>query len=473
MHQSFRKYIATTGAIIAASTNLYAQTDEAKSTADIMLSKMHTASGVPGISVAVARQGKILWQGSAGMRDQAKGLAVDRTTAFRFASVSKVFAATLAAKLVEEGKLNPDLPISRYKKGLPEHFQEITIRQLLSHTSGMPHYQARDENRGDKHYSSVTDALEVIGNRPLLAAPGESYVYSSHAYTLLSAVLESVAEDEYLRLVERHLTRPIGIRSIGAEDITKPKATRSNIYELTADGAVEITPRGDYSYSWAGAGFEGNASDLALFGSNLAAGNILKPETISYIQELSRTNSGESVGTNNYRMGFGWRVSTDHTGRQYVHHSGAIEGGRSTIIFYPEEGLSVAVLANSGWVASIARTATVFAMPFFDRSFTSAHSLEKQSTQNGTFTDQSVTARVGVDCSSQKGMLETTGAFSDYLKKYNHYAGPTGSWELTCAAQLGGINYYALATPIGLVSLKLENQTLSNFKDTLTLPLMQ
>ena len=238
------------------------------------------------------------------MRDQAKGLAVDRTTAFRFASVSKVFAATLAAKLVEEGKLNPDLPISRYRKDLPEHFQEITIRQLLSHTSGMPHYQARDENRGDKHYSSITDALEVIGSRPLLAAPGESYVYSSHAYTLLSAVLESVAKDEYLRLVERHLTRPIGIRSIGAEDITKPKATRSNIYELTADGAVEITPRGDYSYSWAGAGFEGNASDLALFGSNLAAGNILKPETISYIQELSRTNSGETVGTNNYRMGF-------------------------------------------------------------------------------------------------------------------------------------------------------------------------
>ncbi len=336
MRYSFCKYIAITSITLATSTSLYAQTDESKYTADTMLDRMHTISGVPGISVAVARNGKILWQGSAGMRDQTKGFPVDRTTVFRFASVSKVFAATLAAKLVEEGKLNPDLPISRYRKYLPKHFQEITVRQLLSHTSGMPHYQARDEDRGTKHYSSVTDALEVIGNRPLLAAPGESYVYSSHAYTLLSAVLESIAGDEYLDLVERHLTRPIDIRSIGAEDITIRKNTRSNIYEITPDGAVEIAPRGNYSYSWAGAGFEGNSSDLALFGSNLAVGNILKSETIAYIQELSRTNSGETVGTNNYRMGFGWRISTDHTGRQYVHHSGAIEGGRSTIIFYPE-----------------------------------------------------------------------------------------------------------------------------------------
>lgn len=328
--------------------------------ADAILAALVESSGVPGMGAAISQYGEMVWIGSAGLRDVEAGLPVMPDTRFRFASVSKLFTVTAAARLREQGKLDADAPISLTLPYLSPHWPPITTAQLAAHTAGVPHYQPIDDRRGAKHFDTVEDAaLQVVGRR-LLTPPGAAYSYSSWGYVLLSAVVEARAGKPFLEVLAHEITPDlaIGPDATGSNDVQASKA-----YDFVDHRALEASAH-DFSYTWGGGGLGGTAPALARFGGRVLDGGVVSPATLEWMQTPARLNDGALVSERDYTVGFGWRRSTDSAGRRVLHHAGSAIGARSALLLYPEQSTAVALLANAGWTSAIEQSVQMLAAPF-------------------------------------------------------------------------------------------------------------
>jgi serine beta-lactamase-like protein LACTB, mitochondrial len=327
---------------------------------DRILSAMSETSGVPGFGAAVWRDGRIVWRGSSGMRDLEARTPVTADTVFRLASVSKVIAATAAAKLREEGKLDVDVPITTRIPGLRADWSAMTPRHLAAHLSGLPHYQDADDDRGGKHYPTVMDAVGIFKDRPLLSTPGTRYEYSSWGYTLLSAGIEQAASEPFLAYLHRDIT---GGLTIGADATDGDDENASHAYEFV-DGILHRAAPHDYSYTWAGGGLGATPSALATFGGRLMGGKIVSSEAFEWMLTPTRLANDEIVRDNDSAVGFGWRIGKDGDGARIAHHGGVTVGARSALVLWPERSMAVSLLSNALWVASIEQSAMTLAAPF-------------------------------------------------------------------------------------------------------------
>lgn len=334
--------------------------DTAARTSDRMLAALVEASGVPGMGAAVVRDGRLIWSGSAGYRDLARGLPVDAQTKFRLASVSKVVTATAAAKLREQRRLDVDAPVQAMLPWLDAAWPTLTARQLAAHTSGMPHYQPVDETRGATRYATARDAVALFADRALLSPPGTAYAYSSWGYTLLSAVVEARAGQPFLDYLREHVTPGL---VIGADTTDSGDPLASNAYAFV-DGAAVPAPRHDYSYTWAGGGLAATPGALASFGARVMAGEVVSPQTWAWARQPTRLADGTSARERDFEVGFGWRVSRDADGRAIAHHAGSAIGARSALVLWPEQQFGIGLLSNASWVSSIEQTAMMLAAPF-------------------------------------------------------------------------------------------------------------
>ncbi|MDQ3161157.1 MAG: beta-lactamase family protein, partial [Pseudomonadota bacterium] len=236
----------------------------------------------------------------------------------------------------------------------------ITSAQLAAHTSGIPHYQTADANRGGHRFATVREAVGVFQDRDLLFTPNKSYHYSSYGYTLLTAVVEESSGQSYLDYLSQEIVPglKIGPDVTGTAD---PDASRA--YEF-ADGAIRGAAPHDYSYSWGGAGLGATAPDLARFGGRLMTGGIVSNATFNWMLVPKQLSDGSNVIDKENAIGFGWRTSRDADGERIAHHSGVTNGARSTLILYPDLTLAVSLLSNALWVSAIEQTAIMLAAPF-------------------------------------------------------------------------------------------------------------
>lgn len=326
---------------------------------DLLLDRLAQTSGVPGLAASYARDGEVVWTGVAGMRDVELGLPIEPDTEFRFASVSKLITVVAAARLVQSGQLDPDAPVQAALPYLDNDWPDITARQLAAHTSGIPHYQSRDDDRGGVRYARVQDAVGIFSDRALLAPPGVAFAYSSYGFTLLSAAVEAAAGEPFLEFVARDVTIGLAIRPdtdpIGAHDTLA--------YEFV-NGRIRRAESHDYSYSYGGAGFRGSAPGLAMFGLRVLDDNFLDPRTREFMWTQATTNDGALVTNDGEAVAFGWRVGVDANGDPIAHHAGVALGARSVLVLYPETGESVSLLSNVTWVSAIKDTAIMLAAPF-------------------------------------------------------------------------------------------------------------
>jgi serine beta-lactamase-like protein LACTB, mitochondrial len=328
--------------------------------ADRILAALVETNGVPGMGAAVWRNGRVIWSGSAGYRDVEKRLPVDSDTVFRFASVSKLFAATAAARLRERGALDADKPVQEVLGPLNPQWPPITPRQLAAHIAGIPHYQPIDADRGGRHFTSVAEAIDVFRDRALLAAPGTAYKYSSYGYTLLSAIVEKAAGKPYLDYLSGEITPGL---TIGPDQSNTGNPAATIAYEH-AQGAMQPAAPHDFSYSWGGAGLGGTAPDLARWGGRLLDGRLVSKATFEWMIEPARTSDGATIQEDGSTIGFGWRSGRDSQGERTAHHAGVTTGARSILLLYPDSKMAVSVLSNALWVSSIELTALTLARPF-------------------------------------------------------------------------------------------------------------
>lgn len=302
---------------------------------------------IPGLSIAVAVDGKIIWSEGFGFADLENQIRVASQTRFRIASVSKPFTAAAMAKLYEQGKLDLDAPIQRYVPHFPRKEQDITSRQLVGHLSGIRHYkrdkdEAKDEffNRKD-YYKTTNDGLKVFQDDPLDFPPGTKFGYSSYGYTLLSAVIEGASGEEFLSYMQKEVFEPLKMPNSSADDNYKVIPNRTRFYSLDENKNVMNAPYIDRSYSWAGGGFLSNSEDLVRFGSAHLQSGFLKEETLKVMFTSQKTSDGKETGT-----GLGWRINKDKEGRTYYFHPGENVGGRSYLLMYPDKKVAVAMLHN-------------------------------------------------------------------------------------------------------------------------------
>lgn len=328
--------------------------------ADALLDALVETNGVPGMAAAYAADGELVWTGVAGVRDLDTGAPVEPDTEFRLASVSKLITAVAGARLVEVGRLDPDSPVQASLPYLRNDWPAISARQLAAHTSGIPHYQMIDENRGSVHYARVRDAISVFSDRELLAAPGQAYSYSSYGFTLLSAAIEAAADEPFLDFVAHDVVSGLAIRP----DTDPPGALYSGLYEFTESGGIRRAAPHDYSYSYGGAGFRGSAPALAMFGARVMSDDFLSDATRAFMWTPATLTNASLVREEEDLIGFGWRIGADTDGARIVHHAGVTSGARSSLVLYPDTGESVSVLSNALWVAAIKETAIMLAAPF-------------------------------------------------------------------------------------------------------------
>jgi serine beta-lactamase-like protein LACTB len=226
------------------------------------------ARGIPGLSVAVAVGGKLVYSEGFGYADLEERAPVWTTTKFRIGSVSKPLTSAGMMLLVEQGKLDLDAPIQKYVPSFPDKGAMITARMLAGHLGGIRHYKDGEPD-SQKHYDSVVDGLERFQNDPLVAAPGTKFSYSSYGYNLLSAVIESAAGENFLEYERKHVFMALGLRSTVADQPAEIIEQRARFYSPAKGKQVQNAMYVDNSYKWAGGGFLSTAEDLVRFGSAL------------------------------------------------------------------------------------------------------------------------------------------------------------------------------------------------------------
>src|SRR6266581_7636191 len=298
------------------------------------------SSHIPGVQLAVAIDGTLVWSEGFGYADAARKRPVTRATRFRIGSVSKPLTAAAVALLYEEGKLDLDAPVQRYVPSFPDKGYPITTRQLAGHLAGIRHYRG-DEFLLNRRFTSVLEGLTIFQGDSLLFPPGTKFSYSTYGWNLISAVVEAAAGQDFLSYVGRNVFRPLGMTHTAADRVDSLIPNRTRFYERGADSGFVAAPPVDNSYKWAGGGFVSTAEDLVQFGSAMLQPGFLKAETLELLFTSQKTTAGEPTG-----YGIGWFVGTDSLGHRWVFHGGSSVGGTTAFGVDRDSRVVVAITSN-------------------------------------------------------------------------------------------------------------------------------
>jgi serine beta-lactamase-like protein LACTB, mitochondrial len=298
------------------------------------------ASSVPGLSVAVAEDGKLIWSEGFGFADIEAKKPVTPRTLFRIGSISKPITSAGLMLLVEKGKLDLDADIHRYLPDFPDKGHPITTRQLAGHLAGIRHYKG-DEVYLNHHYATVRESLTIFENDPLLSVPGERYSYSSYGFNLISAVMEGASGQQFLPYMNAAVFSPLGLTNTMADDVTRVIPERTRYYKTNATGGFELEPDVDNSYKWASGGFISTPEDLVRFGSAHLRAGFLTQASLDTLFTPQKTKSGKSTG-----YGIGWFIARDKHGHPIWSHSGGSVGGTSILMIEPDTRTVMAMTAN-------------------------------------------------------------------------------------------------------------------------------
>jgi CubicO group peptidase (beta-lactamase class C family) len=303
---------------------------------------------VPGIAVGIYSREQILLAKGYGLANIELNVPVKAETVFQSGSVGKQFAAAAIMMLVEEGKVGLEDSITKYFPNAPQGWQEIRVKNLLSHTSGLSEYES-DERTGpqgpfylrlDYTEDEMVSKIEAL---PIEFKPGDKWDYRNTNYVLLGVIIHKVTGSFYADYLQQRIFMPLGMsstrliseadiipnRSSGYEhkgEIIQNQSWVSPTFNSTADGALYF-----------------NVLDLAKWDAALYGTKLLKQSSLDQSWTVFSLNDGKSNGGN---YGFGWAIATVN-GHKLVEHGGAWQGFRSHFLRYPDDSISVAVLTNA------------------------------------------------------------------------------------------------------------------------------
>jgi len=239
----------------------------------------------------------------------------------------------------------------------PEREHSITVRQILTHTSGIRHYNGREFGSYGllemRHYDEFEEATELWRDDPLLFEPGNYWLYSSHAMNLMHGIVESVAGMDFEEYCRKYVWEPAGMLSTSFDVPSRVVHNRGRGYVRDQNGVL-VNPRyADVSYKYAGGGILSTVEDLARFGIALNRGLLLKRETIQEMYSPQLEPSIQRFVLNGqpaplkHKQAIVWWIRTDPQGRDFPSHTGTVKGTRSFLMDYPDIGVVVSIQVNS------------------------------------------------------------------------------------------------------------------------------
>ena len=316
----------------------------------------------PGLSVAVASHNQIVFSKALGRADIEQDVPLTTASVQRLASLSKPITGTIIMELVERGELSLDASVRQYLPELPAFYQSVTLRELLSHQSGVRGY-ADEENVlfSTLHYPTSRDALKMMMTYPLAFPPGTKVDYSSMAFTVLGAAAEAVTGRSFQQLsMEFFSKHAIGGFALDDPYAIVPRRVRGYLVDRNLnlqfnDGRVagrdylkgtngQITHAHYYDISnrYPAGGFDASAEDLLRFVIAVNSGKVLKSDTVDAMWTGQHTSDGA-----NTVFGLGWGVSKWKERKKMVGMNG-LELSTATFLRYlPDSGAGVALFCNA------------------------------------------------------------------------------------------------------------------------------
>jgi CubicO group peptidase (beta-lactamase class C family) len=325
-----------------AAASLSAQQRDVGAIADSVFARWNSTQS-PGCAVGVARDGKTLLTRGYGMANLETGTPITGETILESGSVAKQFTATAVVLLAMDGKLNLDDPVRKYIPELPEYDKPITIRHLLTHTSGLRDWgtlmAATGWPRGQRA-ATQDDLLDILVRQRALNYPvGDHYSYTNSGYNLSRTLVERVSGKSFQEFSQERMFKPLGMMSTQwRDDFTRTVPGRAQAYSRESTGWHLAMP---FENVVGNGGLLTTVGDLLLWNSALAKSTLRQGWTDSLTKRM-RLSNGRQIS---YALGI---VVQEYRGVREISHSGSTGGYSTYLARYPDHGdLSIAVLCNS------------------------------------------------------------------------------------------------------------------------------
>ncbi len=322
--------------IVFLSVAVFAQ-NEFESTVDLLVKGEIERQKIPGVSIAIVRDGKPSYIKGYGLANVELSVPVKPETIFQSGSVGKQFTAMAVMLLVEEGKAALDDRLVKHLPDIPAEWNSITIRHLLTHTSGLGDYPQDFDLQRDGSEAEIFKKLQAV--KPT-SAPGERWAYSNVGYVTLGVLIRKLSGKFYGDFLQERVFKPLGMttaRIISERDIVANRAAGYMLVNgelknqtwvapslnTTADGALYLT-----------------AFDMAKWEAALSTGKLLSSASYEEMWKPVQLNNGSK-----HPYGFGWGLSSVN-GHRIIEHGGAWQGFKAHIARFPDKKLTVIAFAN-------------------------------------------------------------------------------------------------------------------------------
>ncbi len=300
-------------------------------------------------AVLITREGTELYRGAFGLADASTRTPNAPATRFRIASITKTFTAAVVLKLVEQGRLKLEDTLGAHLAPCPEAWRSITVRQLLTHTSGIFNYSDLPEFTAIHHLPYTQE--QIIGTfreRAPEFPPGQQYRYSNSNYLLLAQVVDKVTGRAFEDVLRAEVLEPLGLNDTGVDRPLPGDPALAKGYRPDGMERVEAPPLEMGWVRGAGAMYS-TVADLEKWTRALAEERVFPPATL---RKMWQADKGA--------YGYGWQVLDlwpPKFGRPLVFHAGGLNGFASDLLHYPRERITIVILANleTSPMAGIAR----------------------------------------------------------------------------------------------------------------------
>jgi len=305
---------------------------------------------VAGLSVAVARDGKMIFARGYGMANLEHSVPVTPETVFHVASISKNILAAVLLQLVEQHKLNLDDDVTKYVPETPTHGRPVTVRQLLNHTSGIYSFTSLPEADANERLDlSHEQVLGLIKDKPFDFDPGTSWRYNNSAFYIAGMVVERITKQEYGAYVREHVFKPLGMDSALMCDARMVVPHLTSGYERD-HGLLVNAPFLSWKLPSAAGAICATPTDLLKWQAALDSGKVLTASSLKMMRAPTTLSDGTAID-----YGLGTRLGSLE-GHRVLGHTGSGGGFGNALENYPDNRLTVVVLTNTGSSAGPALT---------------------------------------------------------------------------------------------------------------------
>lgn len=309
-----------------------------------LLKEMISEKKVAGVVAAYSVEGKIIGQSAAGYTNIKAKEKFNLETKVRMGSIAKPMTALAVMQLVENGLLDLDAAVQTYIPDYPTHPKtQITIRHLLSHTSGIAGYKDGRESNTKIEYPTLYDALSLFKDRPLLFEPGTQYSYTTYGYTVLGAVIEKVTGGTFEAYMQKNIWDKAGMTNTGVEKFGVKMENKSELYTRNnGRGKAKKAKENNLSNRIPAGGFYTTSGDMLKFGNAVLNNVFVKESTLNLMRQH------HSLEKENNAYGFGWFLYAKKPNEgAIIGHPGGQTGSTSFLFIVPSKKTVTIILANT------------------------------------------------------------------------------------------------------------------------------